>query len=419
MENRGVERSIMSTERIQHGKLAARNSAVALFLLTLLKGSVGVASGSIALTADALHSLTDVASSLAVWFGLKISERKPDKTFSYGYYKAETMASLLVSLIVLIAGIGIFREAVGGLFQPKEITLTYLTLAVSLLSALASYLLMKYKSNVGERINSPALLADAKHSGVDVYASLVVFSGILFSSLGLPQLESLAGIVVSLIIFHTAFVMGKESLMVLMDACVHPELRDKITQEIYSVKGVRNVHDVKLRRSGLFIFGEAHVEVDAGESVQKAHDKTESIEEKIKSLIKEIDTFTLHVEPIKKTVHRVAVPVTEDKGVKSPLSPHFGKTSFFLFAEVRAGDVKYLGVKENPAKDLEKKIGLTAAKFLIENKTDVLISLGVGEGAYYALKEHAVEMFQPEGETAGENITSFIGGKLLRLEVKV
>ena len=105
----------MSTERILHGKVAARNSAITLFFLTLVKGSVGLASGSIALTADALHSLTDVASSLAVWSGLKISERKPDKTFSYGYYTAETLASLLVSLLVS------FEHAVE-LYRPRGLT---------------------------------------------------------------------------------------------------------------------------------------------------------------------------------------------------------------------------------------------------------------------------------------------------------
>lgn len=415
---KGVGRKIMSTERIRQGKLAARNSAVTLFLFTLVKGSVGLASGSIALTADALHSLTDVASSLAVWFGLRISEKKPDRTFSYGYYKAETMASLLVSLLVLFAGAGILREAVRGLLQPEEITLTYLALAVSLVSVLGSYLLMKYKWSVGRKIDSPALIADARHSGVDVYASLVVFSGILFSSLRLPQFESLAGIAVSILILRTALVMGRESLMVLMDACVHPELRDRIIDAITSVEGVRNVHDVRLRRSGLFMFGEAHVEVDAGESVQKAHEKTRIIEEKIKKMVVGLDSFNIHVEPKKKTVNKIAVPVKEDNGVKSTLSPHFGKTPFYLFAEVMAGNVKYLGVKENPAKDLDKKIGLTAAKFLIENKTDVLISLGVGEGAYYALKEHGVEMYQPRGIIAGENITNFVEGRLSRLEVE-
>ncbi|MFH1722184.1 MAG: cation diffusion facilitator family transporter [Candidatus Altiarchaeota archaeon] len=402
--------------KLREGERTAIISAAATLLLTIVKGGVGILSGSLALTADALHSLTDVVSTVAVWVGLRISQKKPDERFTYGYYKAETIASLVVALMILLAGLEILKESYTAFMNPSPLKLAYIALLVSLVSAVGSYALMKYKLGVGKRINSPALIADAKHSGVDVYASLVVFVGILSSHLGFPQLEAIAGVLVSLLVLKVAVLMGKDSLLVLMDACLCPELGEKIKAIIRGVEGVSEVRDVKLRRSGPYVFGEAKVTMSGDLSVARSHEQTEKIEAVIKDSIKDVDSFTIHVEPAKLKSVRIGLPVIEDAGLDSNLSPQFSKTPYFMFVDVDGNQVKGMKVLENPAKNLEKKIGMTAAKFLVDNKINVLIAREVGEGAYYALKEHLVETYLFEGQTVKDAIKNFTEGKLQRKE---
>ena len=106
-----AEKSIMETEKLAEGGKAALYSALTTLILSGFKAVFGMLSGSIALTADAVHSFTDVVGALAVWFGFKLSQRKPDKQFSYGYYKAESFAAFFVSVIVILAGLGLLRES--------------------------------------------------------------------------------------------------------------------------------------------------------------------------------------------------------------------------------------------------------------------------------------------------------------------
>jgi len=387
-------------------------------LMTLLKGLVGLLSGSIALTADAIHSLSDVASSLAVLIGLRIAQRKPDEKFSYGYYKAESIASLVVAGMIFFAGVEILYGSYNHLLHPTKLKLTSLAILISLVSALVSYALMVYKRSVGRKISSPALLADARHSIVDVYASLLVFLGIASAQLGSPSLEAVAGMVISILIIKTSFTLGWDSLLVLMDAWTHPEMAEKLRKIIRNSEGVVDVKNLRLRRSGPFIFGEAVVKMSPTASVAKAHEQTELIEKEIKKKIREIDSFIIHIEPGKKSVQRVAVPIRgKSNGIDARVSFHFGRAPYFLFADVEKGEIKRWEVKENPARALTKKIGMRAAHFLLENKVNILVAPEVGEGAFYALREHFVEIYKLKGSTAREAIWNLLTEKLKKMEV--
>lgn len=402
----------IENERIVEGRAAARNSALTLLALSIIKGAAGMLSGSIALTADAVHSLTDVVSSLAVWLGLKISDKKPDEKFSYGYYKAENFASLVVSAIILLTGVGILRESVFGLLDPNPIRNVGVAAGASLVSAFTSFLLLRYKMRVGERINSLSLIADAKNSGSDIWSSLVVFAGVAATGLGIPRLEPLAGIIVSLFIFRTVLELARESMMVLLDACVNPGLRERAINIAYGVPGVKNVHNVRLRRAGMFVFGEAHIEVEEDETVEKAHERTTIIEQRIKNEAPDVERFTIHVEPVKKTSFIIALPADADKGLDSPVGSHFGKSRYYVLVKTGDSDIGLLEVCVNPAAELSKKIGLTAAKFLIEKDVDILISPAPGEGAFYALHEFGVNIYLPGAKTAVENARMFLDKKL-------
>jgi cation diffusion facilitator family transporter len=154
---------------LAEGERAARTSTIAAALLLASKWTAGTLSGSIALLADALHSLSDIVTGAAVWFGLRLSMKKPTESFPYGYYKAETLASLLVSLMIVLSGAQILVESVRRLLGPSPVSSTILALLAAGSSSLISYILAQYKSRVGKKINSQALMSEGKHSIIDSY----------------------------------------------------------------------------------------------------------------------------------------------------------------------------------------------------------------------------------------------------------
>jgi len=411
-----VREDVMEIEKLAEGGRAALYSALTTLLLAGFKTVIGLLSGSIALTADALHSLTDVVGTLTVWFGFKLSQRKPDKTFSYGYYKAESFAAFIVSIIVIMAGLGLLRESYSHLNSGREISFIHFALAVSMISAIVDYKLYLYKKKVGGKINSHALLADSKNSKSDVATSIVVFIGILSSGMGLQYVEPFVGFIISLLIIRDGLFILKGSVLILMDACIDPELGDKIRAFVKEVDGVTDVKEVRLRRSGPFVFGEATVEMSGSTSVAKSHEQADKIESKIRKNLSQVGLFTIHVEPSKSNKDRIALPISENNGLQSMMAVNFGKAPFFMFIDVDGTEILNSEVKKNPAAKLEQKIGMTVAKFLVENKVTAIISPNVGEGAYYALKDHLVKILKLEGSTIGGVIEKFNSGKLQDLE---
>jgi cation diffusion facilitator family transporter len=118
-------------DRLKKGETAAKFSTLVNLFLAIIKGVVGVLSGSIALIADSLHSFTDIFASLAVYIGLRLSRRKPDEKFPYGYYKFETLASLVISVIIIITGFEIIIESLNDILIPKTIEMPLIALSVA------------------------------------------------------------------------------------------------------------------------------------------------------------------------------------------------------------------------------------------------------------------------------------------------
>ncbi len=255
---------------LKKGERTAKLSTLAAALLLLSKGLVGILSGSIALLADAVHSLSDVSACVAVWFGLRLAQKKPTEEFPYGYYKAETLASLTVSIIILISGAQILLESVKRLASPSSISFTVLALFVAGFSATFSYLIAQYKHKTGKEINSQALVSEGKHSMIDVYLSLTVFVGILFSHFGILWIEPLAGLLVGIVVAKVGIGLAKDPVLVLMDACLKSDRITQMKATAEAVRGVKGIHGVKMRRAGPYIFREMHVEVDESTPVEKA-----------------------------------------------------------------------------------------------------------------------------------------------------
>jgi cation diffusion facilitator family transporter len=383
---------------LEIGKTAAKYSTIANLILAIIKGLVGILSGSIALIADAVHSFSDIFASLAVYIGLKLSQRKPDEKFPYGYYKFETLASLIISVVIILSGLDITIESINGILAPKTITIPLFAISVSLISVLVSFLLARYKDDIGNKIGSPALINDGKHSLVDVFSSLVVFAGILFAYIGYPILQGFAGLAVALLIIYIGLKFGREATLVLLDANLDPKTVEKIKSIASNFEGVEGVHDIKVRRSGPYVFADLHLETEKRLSIQKADEISRSLENKIKNEINNLDSISIKIEPRKKLIVRIAVPVDENEGLNSSISKHFGKAPYFLIADIDKEEIKDFQLKINTAATAEQKRGLETVKFLKNEDVDAVLFKGeIREGPSYALSDELIDVVSPNG----------------------
>lgn len=379
-------------QTLEKGEGAARMSTLVTVALTAVKAIVGYLSGSIALLADALHSLSDVFTSLAVWLGLRLSQRTPSERFPYGFYRVETLTFLLVSVIIVASGAQILAESFTRILTPQALTLRLVTLPVASLSAVVSFLLFQYKSHIGRETNSQALLGEAKHSMVDVWSSILVFVGILAHCLGLVQAEPTAGFLIGLLTVWLGVGMGKDAVLILLDACLKPELVTRMRRIAVEVFGVKGVHDIRVRRSGPFVFAEMHVELDRTMSVEKAAQISDTIEDEIRRSIKQLDSLLVRTEPTKKEACTIVVPVQDSAGLDSRISDHFGRSPYFIFIDWRDDQPASWFVVENPGARLEKRRGIESAHLLARHKADVLVAREVGEGPYHVLRDSSIQI---------------------------
>jgi len=378
---------------LKKGEEAARLSTFTVLPLGILRGVVSFASGSVALLAGTIDSFTDVFSSVAVWAGLIIAKKKPTERFPYGYYKAETFALLVVSLIFIVSSILIMLESFQKLFVTYVISFSDLALAVSALSAVIYYLLAKYKYRVGRQISSQALISEGAHSMIDVYTSVLVFVGIFLGVVGYIVGEAVIGFLIGAYVLIRGLLFGKDAALVLMDVSPSPQMVKEMRETAESVRGVKGTHDVRLRKSGPVFFAEMLVELQEGLSLERAHTISDEVETRIKERFKDLELITIHAGVAHKKKTRIAIPMVADKGLDSLTSPHFGSAPYFSFVDLEEGQVVGFYVKENEGAKLSHKRGIQAADLLVREKVDAVLAGSLGEGPFSVLGNNLIQIY--------------------------
>ena len=284
-------------------------------------------------------------------------------------------------------------------FEVYVISFSELALAVSALSAVIYYLLAKYKARVGRQIGSQALISEGSHSMIDVYTSLLVLVGVFLAVLGFPAGEALIGLVVGLYVLIRGLLYGKDAALVLMDVSPSPQKVKEVKKIANSVHGVRGTHDVRLRKSGPVFFGEIHVELQEGISLEKAHVISEEVETRIKECFKDLELITVHVGLAHRKKMRIAIPIVEDKGLESSVSLYFGSAPYFVFVDVEEGQIVGSNVKTNEGAKLTHKKGVQAANLLVRENVDVTLAGAIGEGPFHILGDNLIQMYNlPKSE---------------------
>ena len=396
------------------GKKAAIISAWGNAIFSMMKITIGILSGSVGLLTDGFHSLVDVASSVMVWVGIKISAKPPDKTHPYGHYKAENIASLFVSLFIIGAGVETAWESIKKIISPEEIFVTYIAFIVPLIAAIGSLILAEYKRRVGERINSPSLIAEGVHSRVDSLASAAVFFGILFSSYGILIADPLIGFLISLAIIREGYNIGKDSIYTLMDTLLEQDVLNKIKQLAREVPGVMEVSEVRARSAGGHIFVDLEIELSPTLDITRADVIRKEVIKKIKHEISKVDHVFIAIKPVEREEIVVAIPSKGPEGLKSEVCEHFGRAEYLTIVVLGADKkIKEIFIERNPFIEEEKGKGVSLAESLFKRGVSIVIVRNIGRAAFSVLKSYGIRILKAKDEkTVNDVIFAFCNRKL-------
>ena len=282
---------------VQGGKVAKRSFLVQL-MVGLSEFAMGTFTLSIALIADGIQSFADAGVSLIVWIGLRLSRKKPDKKFHFGYHRVETLSSIAAALFMAtIGGITLF-VSYQELLSPTALVDPELALVVALAAAFVSSLLLIYKRRAAKKYGSLALKTDASNSIKDVLTSITAFVGIALSSyFNVPQMDAIAGIIISLFVFTMVYPIIKEASLVLLDSYHSPETIAAIENIANSIKEVKQVHSIRMRKLGSYLIGDMHVVFRNDMTVQEASAIASQIEDRTIKEFDEIIEMNVIIEP--------------------------------------------------------------------------------------------------------------------------
>lgn len=284
----GLEEMLVEKEtRFKRAENAAMLGMGANIMLAIFKWVIGVHSGSKALVADAIHSASDVAGSLAVYIGLIAAKRPPDEDHPYGHGKAELIAAIIVAVFLFIVGIEISVSSFHSLFQPIEAPKMYAMVAV-VVSIIVKEGMFRYKFKLGKELNSNALIVNAYEHRSDVYSSLAALIGIgsaiIGGKIGLPWLEyadPVIGFFVALMILHMAFQLGKEAIHNTMDHVLSADEANYLYAAIEDVEGIKRVNELYAREHGHYLIIDLKISVDSSLTVEESHQIAREAKEKL------------------------------------------------------------------------------------------------------------------------------------------
>ncbi len=281
------------------GQRAVIFSVSGKIALTFFNFIIGTISGSTALVVESAHTFSDILTSAIAFIGFKIGLKPADKDHPYGHGKAEPLMGLLIVIFLLIISYEIFSEVFqkltlgSSLTPPEEIAAVMAIIGMG-----ANYALTSYSMKIGKKLNSPAIIADANHQKVDIFACIAILIGIIGSRMGMPILDPLVGGFVGILILKTAFDVAHENINHIMGKVPSDKLIDEIRSTASTVKGIYGVHDIKINYMGPYASAELHVEVKGDLILNEAHELSHTVEKAITDNVDVVNAAIIHVCPV-------------------------------------------------------------------------------------------------------------------------
>ncbi|MDC0491843.1 cation diffusion facilitator family transporter [Candidatus Pseudothioglobus singularis] len=267
------------------------------FLLSIIKIILGFIGQSGALIADGVHSFSDLLTDWVTWYAAKLSGDAPDADHPYGHERFETVATLGLSIFLAIVGTIIIFEGFGRFSNPNELRHENWLIAAAALSVLSKEALYWYTVKVARDINSDLLKANAWHHRTDAFSSIVVVIGIIGAANGYFFLDSVAAIIVGILIIYIGWQLGFEATKELVDTSIDQEDIKALHVALSEIKGVNSVHTLRTRKVGHKKSADVHIQVNPFLSVSEGHIISVSVERVAKECIEELDDVTVHIDP--------------------------------------------------------------------------------------------------------------------------
>lgn len=273
-------------------------------ILTLFKLAAGFIGRSSAMVADGVHSLSDFVTDIIILIFLKISGKGRDENHAFGHGKFETMATFILSIILLIVAAEILSHSIEKMMAvlhgeevAKPAMIAFMAAAVSIVAKEFCYQITAY---VGRKVNSPAVIANAWHHRSDAFSSIASLVGIALA-MWLGQqwviMDPLMGCLISIAIFVVAVKMALPAMKELLDISLPQETENEIVEIASAVEGVTDVHNLKTHRNGPSIIIEAHIMVNHNLSIVEAHEIATEVEKRLSNHFGMETQINIHIEP--------------------------------------------------------------------------------------------------------------------------
>jgi len=282
---------------IQEKKKVALWSVVAAVFITIFKMVIGLLTGSLGILSEALHSGLDMVAAIITYFSVRVSDKPADREHNYGHGKVENLSALIETILLLVTCVWIISEAIHRLTSGKtDIEVSVWSYVVVISSIVIDYTRSRALYRVAKKHNSQALEADALHFSTDIWSSTVVLFGLLaYQLLGWHRADSIAALLVAVIVLYVSYQLGRRAIDVLLDKS--PVNTTKIVSAtLKEFPEVLKFHGLKARTAGADTFIKFNVHFDPDLSLREVHEVCDKIESEIKKRVVRSEVY-IHAEP--------------------------------------------------------------------------------------------------------------------------
>lgn len=286
-------------------KVANKVSGVSIIgnvLLSVVKLLAGIIAHSNAMISDAIHSASDVFSTVVVIIGIKLAARESDKEHPYGHERLECVAAIVLAMILFLTGLGIgaeaFKNIVSGNYSNLQVPgiMALFAAIVSIVSKEGMYWYTRYYA---KKIDSSALMADAWHHRSDAFSSIGALIGIAGARLGFPVMDSVASLVIFVFIVKAALDIFKDAMDKMVDHSCDEETEKQLYDCVMKNEDVMGIDLLQTRMFGNKIYVDVEIQADGSYTLQEAHEIAEAVHDEIEQNFPKVKHIMVHVNPAK------------------------------------------------------------------------------------------------------------------------
>jgi len=282
--------------RSQYGILEGWTSIFINLILGTIKIIIALIYGSISLLADAIHTLSDMATSIIIILGFKISRKPGDKEHPFGHGRMEQIATLIVAVLLGVSAIELIQHSFQRILSPQPVSMSWIPIVIIFVTIFFKEWLGQLSSFLAKKIGSLALEADAWHHRSDAISSLLVVIALIASKYGFIYFDGIVGLLIGAYIIYLGWDIAKKSIDQLLGESADESLITEIKNIVMREKQVKNIHDLIVHQYGEQKLLSLHMEIPANITLSEAHTIADNVENKIEEKLN-IYT-TIHLDPV-------------------------------------------------------------------------------------------------------------------------